>query len=150
MDLELIAVFVILQNVLVEQILEPGKRVTVAMGTNRDITTGKSPSFVPGNKHGYADVPCKSSLLLVEFRNLRFNMDILLSTLGSDSHLVVQYYEYQEKKFHSFSVHHDSSFRPVSFQGITISLVIYPKKSHIYIGEPQLLEFSVIKYIYLS
>jgi hypothetical protein len=86
-----------LQNVLVEQILEPGKRVTVAMGTNRDITTCKSPPFVPGNKHGYADVPCKSSLLFVEFRNLRCNMDILLSTLGSDSHLVVQYYEYQEK-----------------------------------------------------
>jgi hypothetical protein len=109
MDLELIAVFVILQNVLVEQILEPGKRVTVAMGTNRDITTGKSPSFVPGNKHGYADVPCKSSLLLVEFRNLRFNMDILLSTLGSDSHLVVQYYEYQEKN----SFHFQSTTIPV-------------------------------------
>jgi len=31
----------ILQNVLVEQTLEPGKRVTVAMGTNRDLTTGK-------------------------------------------------------------------------------------------------------------
>uniref|UniRef100_A0A0D9ZHT0 Uncharacterized protein n=1 Tax=Oryza glumipatula TaxID=40148 RepID=A0A0D9ZHT0_9ORYZ len=27
------------QNVLVEQMLEPGKRVTIAMGTNRDITT---------------------------------------------------------------------------------------------------------------
>lgn len=27
------------KNILVEQILEPGKRVTVAMGTNRDITT---------------------------------------------------------------------------------------------------------------
>lgn len=29
------------QNVVVEQALEPGKRVTIAMGTNRNIESGK-------------------------------------------------------------------------------------------------------------
>ncbi|CAM0911208.1 unnamed protein product [Alopecurus aequalis] len=49
------------KNVLVEQILEPGKRVTVAMGTNRDITTAcvrkvvppSSPSEEMGSYWGY-------------------------------------------------------------------------------------------------
>ncbi|KAF0921081.1 hypothetical protein E2562_038465 [Oryza meyeriana var. granulata] len=35
------------KNVLAEQILEPGKRVTVAMGTNRDITTACIRKVVP-------------------------------------------------------------------------------------------------------
>jgi len=35
------------KNVLVEQILEPGKRVTVAMGTNRDLTTACVRKVVP-------------------------------------------------------------------------------------------------------
>ncbi|TKW32506.1 hypothetical protein SEVIR_2G172500v4 [Setaria viridis] len=35
------------KNVLVEQILEPGKRVTVAMGTNRDLTTACIREVVP-------------------------------------------------------------------------------------------------------
>ena len=74
MDLELIVVIAILQNVLVEQILEPGKRVTVAMGTNRDITTGERPFHLfPGNKHGYTAVPCKVFVILIEFRDLLCN-----------------------------------------------------------------------------
>lgn len=31
-----------MQNVVVEQVIEPGKRVTVAMGTNRNIGTGNT------------------------------------------------------------------------------------------------------------
>ncbi|KQK04438.1 putative methyltransferase C9orf114 [Brachypodium distachyon] len=49
------------KDILVEQILEPGKRVTVAMGTNRDITTAcvrkvvppSSPSDEMGSYWGY-------------------------------------------------------------------------------------------------
>ncbi|GJM94226.1 hypothetical protein PR202_ga10856 [Eleusine coracana subsp. coracana] len=44
------------KNVLVEQILKPGKRVTVAMGTNRDLTAACArkvvPSFTPSEETG--------------------------------------------------------------------------------------------------
>ncbi|KAJ3703863.1 hypothetical protein LUZ61_007568 [Rhynchospora tenuis] len=39
----------LMKNILVEQILEPGKRVTVAMGTNRDLSPGVLRTVVPSS-----------------------------------------------------------------------------------------------------
>ncbi|KAJ4795343.1 methyltransferase C9orf114 protein [Rhynchospora pubera] len=39
----------LMKNILVEQILEPGKRVTVAMGTNRDLNPGVLRKVVPSS-----------------------------------------------------------------------------------------------------
>lgn len=65
----------ILQNVLVEQKLEPGKRVTVAMGTNRDLTTGK-PFISRITKYDFVDTSLSITIPMYdEFLHVLSNLD---------------------------------------------------------------------------